>query len=112
MARHVPDPNRPIEGTTFQAAIDRLAERAVADGGGTKLRALADLRAAVEECIKAETRTRSWSSGGTRGGPDRSQRVSGDVMTWREVGDELGVSAQAAHRRYGHVAAERDAAGP
>src|SRR5690348_13561378 len=59
MTRHVPDPDRPIEGTTLREAADRLAIRVVRDSGGTKLHALADLRAAIEACIVAEARRRS-----------------------------------------------------
>jgi hypothetical protein len=86
MARHVPDSDRTLEGVAFREALDRLALRAVRESGGTKLRALADLRAAVEYCIVMEA---------------RRSRASVQKLTWREVGDELGVSAQAAQQRYG-----------
>jgi hypothetical protein len=86
MTRQIPDPDRVLEGVAFREALDRLARRAVRESGGTTLRALADLRAAVEYCIAVEA---------------RRSRASAAKLTWREVGHELGVSAQAAHQRYG-----------
>ncbi|WP_157545956.1 hypothetical protein [Hamadaea tsunoensis] len=101
MARHLPDPYRIVEGTTLRVAVQRLAERAARERRDTTLRALADLRAAVESCIAAEVQRRSRY-------PSEAEELLDSVMglpisklTWREIGDDLGVSAQAAHRRYG-----------
>lgn len=86
----------------MRAVIDRLARRAVIYSGGTRLRALADIRAAVEASIQAEIDV------GDRGGATDAEvlleRVMGGALprlTWRQIGEDLGVSAQAAHRKYG-----------
>lgn len=81
-------------------AIERLALRIVRDSGGTPLRALADIKAAVERNIWAEI------SGGAEGLLDRVPEGGGEKMlpstgpTWHEIGNDLGVSAQAAQRKY------------
>jgi len=105
IAQYIPDPDRTVEGIALREAVQKLAARAARERGDTTLRALADLRAAVESCIAAEAQRRSRY-------PSKAEELLGNVLgarvpklTWREVGDELGVSAQAAHRRYGRRSA-------
>lgn len=79
----------------MHVAIERLALRIVRDSGGTKLRALADIRAAVE--------SNTWTCIRLGSDPeDILERAGGwkEMPTWREIGEDLGVSAQAAHRKY------------
>jgi hypothetical protein len=93
------DPDRSVEGATLRTVIGRLARRIVIDSGGTKLRALADIRAAVEANIRDEIH-----GGGAIGAEELLDRVSygaNPERTWRQIGEDLGVSAQAAHRKYG-----------
>jgi hypothetical protein len=101
MARHTPDPDRHLENVPFQDLVDRIARRTVRESGGTRLRALADLRAAVESRIEAETHVRSRYNDENGEQLDKVLGTLKAQLTWREIGDELGVSAQAAHRRYG-----------
>ena len=56
MAPRRSDPDRSVEGTTLRVAMERLAARVARDSGGSRLRALADIRAAVE----ANIRTAIW----------------------------------------------------
>jgi hypothetical protein len=104
MASRKPDPDRPVEGTTLRIAIERLALRAVKDSGGTTLRALADIRAAVDAAIE-----RDIANDGSLHDPEiLFERVVGARRrrSWREIGDDLGVSAQAAHRKYARLRRE------
>lgn len=107
MVRHIPDPDRPIERTTLRAVVKKLAERAANEHGDTLLRVLADLRAAVESCIVAEAQRRSRYANEVEELLDKVPGVHTAKLTWREVGHELGVSAQAAHRRYGRRSADQ-----
>ena len=81
------DPAREVQGVPINVVIRRLAARAARDGE-SELRALADLRAAVDQEIAVAV-TLALAVGG---------------RTWRALGDDLGVSPQAAHRKYGKAA--------
>ncbi len=67
----------------LRAIVRKLARRMARDTGMTELRALADIRRAVEKAISAE------------------MLLTDGSRTWKAIGDDLGVTAQAAHRRYG-----------
>jgi hypothetical protein len=75
--------------------MHKLARRVVSDSGGTRLRALADIRAAAELAIAQQV-----------AGPVDAEQLLDEVLigperrTWVQIGEELGVSAQAAQRKY------------
>jgi hypothetical protein len=81
----VPKPRpRPLE------AIRRLAARVARDSGGSRLRALADIRAAVEANIRSEVGREDW--GGQTDAEILLSKVEGEsrpTPTWREIGDAL-----------------------
>jgi hypothetical protein len=86
MATTRPDPERRVAGISLGAVVRRLASRIVEESGGSQLQALADIRAAAERQIRVEILLL------------RTTIVP--PPSWREIGDDLGVSAQAAHRKY------------
>jgi hypothetical protein len=63
---------------------EKLAAHVADKNGWTQLRALANLRTGIEQAIRAEVLL----------------AVAVEGRTWQQIGEELGVSAQAAHRRY------------
>lgn len=80
MTSRIPDPEREIEGIPARIVIERLAVRMGGENNHRgQLRALVDLKAAVEQNIEALMRL---------------DMVLGRVQTWKETGEDLGVSAQ------------------
>ncbi|HEY9376907.1 MAG TPA: hypothetical protein VIQ02_07405 [Jiangellaceae bacterium] len=79
-----PDPKRRVRDNPLTHVVERLAARMVSESGGTNLRALTDIRAAAEHQIRIVILL---------------DRVFG--RSWRDIGQDLGVSAQAVHRKYG-----------
>jgi hypothetical protein len=74
--------------------MERIAARLARESGGTELRALADMKAAIQVVIDRTVDMRYHVGFTSFGG------ASGERATWKEIGEDLGVSAQAAHRRY------------
>lgn len=75
-----------------------------------ELRMAVRLRNAVDEHIRSMVVARSTGS--------QAERLLDEMLgarppriTWKELGEALGVSAQAAHRKYGAEAREREASG-
>jgi hypothetical protein len=61
--------------------------------GDHRYRCGRDLKAAIDVAIRRDIR----------------RRLAEDPqLTWKTIGEELGVSAQAAHRKYGHLRANAD----
>jgi hypothetical protein len=74
----------------------------------TELRMAVRLRNAVDDHIRSMVVARSTGN--------QAERLLGETLgeplprlTWKELGEALGVSAQAAHRKYGAAAREREA---
>jgi hypothetical protein len=73
-----------------------------------ELRTAVRLRNAVDEHIRFMVVARSTDSQAERL-VDEMFGVRPPRITWKELGEALGVSAQAAHRKYGAEAREREA---
>jgi hypothetical protein len=72
-----------------------------------ELRMAVRLRNAVDEHIRSMVVARSTGSQAERL-LDQMLGARPPRLTWKELGEALGVSAQAAHRKYGTVAQERE----
>lgn len=83
-----PSPEREINGTPLRYVVDRLARRLASESGESHIRALADIQTAVDHTLRSTILL---------------QRVLRDPPTWAAIGADLGVSAQAAHRKYAKI---------
>jgi hypothetical protein len=81
-----PDPNRVLQGTPLTNLVGAIVRRLALASGEDELQCARDLAAAVNRYI--------------------DNHLMLDVIpgsTWREIGDRLGVSPQAAHKKYRHL---------
>lgn len=84
MEKYTPDGHRTVADVPLSLVMHRLAIRVAKERGIEPLSALADLRRAVEIAIERELLF----------------PLVLKELTWSEIGSRLGVSAQAAHRKY------------
>jgi hypothetical protein len=84
MVRRASDPKRTLQDVPLTVLVDRIVRRIALESGDDPLLCGRDLRAAIDD----------W----------QESRIMLEVVvrtSWKEIGDRLGVSAQAAHRKYG-----------
>lgn len=87
MAKSGGNPKLHLQGVELTQVVRAIARRLAAQNGSEPLHCARDLRAAIDLWVDTEVLLAQ-----TRG------------ATYKEIGDMLGVSAQAAHRKYGHRA--------
>ncbi len=88
MTRRRPQPYRVITWEELHAYAMRLMRDVSERSGDHPYRCGRDLKAAIDVAIRRDIRRRL---------------ADNPELTWKTIGEELGVSAQAAHRKYGHL---------
>jgi len=87
MTRRRPQPYRVVGGELHDYARSVIVQLGKQEGDHW-YRVGRDFKAAIDVAIRRDIRRRLADNPG---------------LTWKTIGDELGVSAQAAHRKYGHL---------
>jgi FixJ family two-component response regulator len=81
-----PNPKLKLGDTPLRELVGKIVERLVNEYGEDKFQYALDLRAAVDSYVE--------------------HNISMALLagaTWKQIGEHLGVSAQAAHRKYRHL---------
>ena len=90
MTRRRPQPYRVVGGELHDYARRIIVDLGRQEGDHWYLCGR-DLKAAIDVAIRRDIRRRLAEDPG---------------LTWKRIGEDLGVSAQAAHRKYGHLRGE------
>jgi len=84
MTRRQPDPRRELQGVELTYVVGGIAARLSRETGDDELQCARDLHAAIDRWVGSRVAL---------------AKMQGE--TWKQIGDRLGVSAQAAQQKYG-----------